>query len=259
MRTLLISLLILSLISPALAQRVVSLMPSATYMAVQIGADANIVGRTAYCPPPAKGISSQTVGDVMTVNIEAIVALHPDVVIASNFTQQSVVDRLKALHINVLTLSTPKSFTEICEQTSQIGSLTNHLPQARAVCQAQSYAIDSIAATISPRPLTAYVQVGANPLWGATPDYYIHDLLSRLSLRNILHNGEGGISREEVIRRKPDIIILSTLGGLAPDEKAQWQRLSNATVLIIDENELSCPTPLFFRLALQKVCNALNP
>ena len=69
--------------SRAFAQRVVSLVPSATFTAVQFGADANIVGRTSYCPEPGKGVRSVIVGDAMTVSVEAVVALSPDVVLAS--------------------------------------------------------------------------------------------------------------------------------------------------------------------------------
>lgn len=258
LRLLLSSLLIL-LLCDATAQRIVSLMPSATYIAAQIGADANVVGRTAYCPAPSSGVTSRVVGDVMTVNVEAIVALRPDVVIASNFTQQSVINRLKALKIKLVTLSTPKSFDEICSQTVEIGQLTNHLQQAQSVCHEQSNAIDSIAANVSwSRGKSAYVQVGARPLWGATPDYYINELLSRLAMRNVLNLGEGGTSREEVTLRHPDVVIISSLGGLASEEQAAWQKATKAKTVIVNENELSCPTPLFFRLALEKVCNALN-
>lgn len=258
LRLFLSSLLIL-LLCDATAQRIVSLMPSATYIAAQIGADANVVGRTAYCPAPSSDVKSRVVGDVMTVNVEAIVALRPDVVIASNFTQQSVINRLKALKIRLMTLSTPKSFDEICRQTLEIGQLTNHLQQAQSVCREQSNAIDSIAAHVSwSRGKSAYVQVGARPLWGATPDYYINELLSRLAMHNVLNLGEGGTSREEVTLRHPDVVIISSLGGLASEEQAAWQKATKAKTVIVNENELSCPTPLFFRLALEKVCNALN-
>lgn len=259
MLRLLLASLLLILICDASAQRIVSLMPSATYIAAQIGADANVVGRTAYCPSPSSGVTSPVVGDVMTVNVEAIVALRPDVVIASNFTQQSVINRIKELHIKLITLSTPKSFDEICSQTVKIGQLTNHLSQAQSVCREQAHAIDSISANVSwSRGKSAYVQVGARPLCGATPDYYINELLSRLSMRNVLNLGEGGASREEVTLRHPDVVIISSLGGLASEEQAAWQKATKAKTVIVNENELSCPTPLFFRLALEKVCNALN-
>lgn len=260
MRSLLLFFIPLALFAQfAVAQRVVSLVPSATFAAMQFGADANIVGRTSYCPKPSSGVVSQVVGDVMTVSVETIVALRPDAVIASPFTQKAVVDRLKSLKIKVVLLPTPKSFREICDQNLEVGRLTGHEAQAASVNRAQSLAVDSISKSASPiKNAKTYVQIGTRPTWGATPDYYINDILVHLGLTNILNVGDGGCSREVVMLRKPDVVVVSSMGGLGNDELLLWQKSTNAKTVLIDESVLGCPTPTFFRQALEQLCNALR-
>ena len=85
LKTLLSAIALTATLSTA-AQRIVSLVPSATYALEQIGAGYKVVGRTSYCP---KSNASAIVGDAISTNIESIVALNPNTVIASNFTKQS--------------------------------------------------------------------------------------------------------------------------------------------------------------------------
>ena len=247
--------------SRASAQRVVSLVPSATFTAVQFGADANIVGRTSYCPEPGKGVRSVIVGDAMTVSVEAVVALSPDVVLASSFTPAPVVDKLKSLGIAVELLRTPKDFDEICSQALYIGRVTGHLHQADELVARVRKEVESIASHVASKKgsgkFTFYVQIGAKPLWGATPDYYIDAMLAMLGGVNILSVGEGACSRESVLNRAPHLVVVSSLGGLGPEEAAAWRRLSAAKVVVVDEDALCCPTPLFFRRALKSIADAL--
>lgn len=238
-----------------MAQRVVSLLPSATYTATQIGADANIVGRTSYCPKPRRGTQSATVGDAMTVNMESIMALRPDVVIASPSTPQAVTSKLKSLRIKVAEIATPKDLDELDRQTKEIGTLTNHQREAEANVATEHAKVDSLAdVTTWARGKKVYIQIGTHPLWGATPDYYINDMTTRLGMTNVLAENEGPCSREAVLRRGPDVIIVSSMGGLGKAEAAEWSRLTKATVIVVDETTLCCPTPTFFRMTMESIC-----
>lgn len=248
-----LSLLLIAL--TATAQRVVSLLPSATYTAAQIGADSNIIGRTSYCPKPLPGTQSATVGDAMTVSLESIIALRPDVVIASPFTPQTVTSKLKSLKIRVVDIATAKDLNELDKQTEEIGSLTNHRQEALANVRTEHAKVDSLAnATTWTRGKKVYIQIGTHPLWGATPDYYINDLTTRLGMTNVLAANEGPCSREAVLQRKPDVIIVSSMGGLGKEEAAEWAKLIKATVIVVDETTLCCPTPTFFRKTMEQIC-----
>ncbi len=243
---------------PLSAQRVVSLLPSATYAAVQMGADANIVGRTSYCPEPAKGVMSTIIGDAMTVNLEVIVSLKPDVVIVSPFTAANVVSRLKSLNIKTVSMPTPANFSEICAQAIEVGKLTGHEAQARQMVAEESSKVERITqtATKPKSPKLVYMQIGVNPIWGATPDYYINEIVTRLGLTNVLADGEGACSREVVLARHPAIVVVSSLGGLGKAE-SEWWKASGSVSAVVDESCLCCPTPRFFRMALESVNSLL--
>ncbi len=239
---------------PLSAQRVVSLLPSATYAAAQMGADANIVGRTSYCPAPSKGVKSTIIGDAMTVNLEVIVSLKPDVVIISPFTAANVVSRLKGLNIKTVSLLTPTNFSEICEQAILVGQLTGHEAQARQMVADESRKVESLtkAAAKPKSPKLVYIQIGVSPIWGATPDYYINEIATRLGLTNVLAEGEGACSREAVLARHPAVVVVSSLGGLGKAE-SEWWTAKGSLSAVVDENCLCCPTPRFFRMALESV------
>lgn len=243
----------------ALGQRVVSLLPSATFSAVQMGADANIVGRTSYCPAASNGVKTRIVGDAMTVNVEAIIALSPDVVIASPFTSQHVVQRLRSLGLKVVSLPTPKDFNEVCSQFLVVGKLTAHEAEASRVVLSEQEAVKAISAKFANSShLHFYFQIGAKPLWGATSDYFISDIARKLGGSNVLAVGEGACSREAVVSRKPDVVVVSSLGGLAVGEVGIWHKVTSAMTVVVDENVLCCPTPVFFRQSLQIVADALG-
>lgn len=252
--TLLIALLLSCL--TAHAQRVVSLLPSATYSAAQMGADANIVGRTSYCPKAEDGVKTTIIGDAMTVSTEAIVALRPDVVIASPFTSAAVVDKLKSLGLKVTVLATPKDFDGVCQQFIQVGQLTGHEAEAKQIVAEERTAVAAIVAKAKNlKGKKFYFQIGVNPLWGATPDYYIADMANLLGGLNILKVGEGACSREVVLARRPDVIVVSSLGGLGSGEVNVWGKLTRARVVVVDENTLCCPTPIFFRQSLESIAD----
>ncbi len=255
----LILILLISIPTSATAQRIVSLLPSATYTAAQIGADANVVGRTTYCPKPAAGTVSKIVGDAMTVNVEAIMSLSPDVVLISPFTAASVVSRLKSLKINTVSLPTPKNFEEICSQTILIGELTGHKSKAESLVAQERQQVESIVSSLPKSvSLSVYFQIGTKPIWGATPDYFINDMAALLGTKNVLSEGEGACSRESILARKPGLIVISSLGGLGNDEASLWRKLSKAKVVVVDENVLCCPTPVFFRTALSVIAEAVK-
>lgn len=259
MRRLLPLLLLASTILTGMrAQRVVSLLPSATYTAKQIGADEAIVGRTSYCP---KSGHSKVVGDAMTISTEAIVALRPDAVIVSPYTPKGVIDKLHSLGIKTENLRTPADFTEICRQAETIGKMVGKQNEAHMATLQESLKVDSLWRTTQwTHGMKAYIQVGTRPLWGATPDYFLNDMIERMGMTNVLNDGEGNCSREEVLHRAPDVIIISTMGGMGKSEAETWRRLSGVRhIVVIDENVLCCPTPQFFRMSMEQVCQSGRP
>lgn len=246
-------------------KRVVSLSPSITYTIQQMGAENTIVGRTSYCPEINGSI---VVGDVMTTNLESIIALRPDVVFSMAFTKPNIISRLKSLGIEVVDFPTPASFDEIVITTLRIGTaieeqgktqeyLSRELDNVKAIR-------DSIADTKYQLKLAKYTralfQIGANPLWAVTPDSYLNEYISAFRLDNIVSSTNGQISREYVITQRPELIFLSDMGdtGLTSGEIAEWKRLiPSCRTIVVDANKSCCPTPQFFRETLEYMYNSI--
>lgn len=252
-------------------KRVVSLSPSITYTISQIGAENTLVGRTSYCPV-IEGTS--VVGDVLNINLEAIIALKPDVVFCMAFTKENVISRLESLGIEVVNFNTPSSFDEIAVTTLKIGKhigepkktqdyLSTELTNIKSL---KDRILENIPANISPvtgqlmGAKTALFQIGANPLWSVTPNTFMNEYLSILGLVNIVKSTNGQISKEYVITENPNYIFIADMGdtNLSDQEISQWHNLMpGCKCITVDANKSCCPTPLFFRETLEYMYNAI--
>ncbi|MCQ2215754.1 MAG: ABC transporter substrate-binding protein [Bacteroidales bacterium] len=271
-RFILVILLSLTALHLMAQKRVISLSPSVTYTIQQIGAGNTIVGRTSFCPEIE---GSVVVGDVLSTNIEAIIALKPDVVFTMAFTKESIISKLKSLGIEVVNFNTPRSFDEIAITTLKIGKyigepaktqhyLSEELDRIKAlkdeIAASEPESLSLLSPNISPKQ-TALFQIGANPTWAVTPDSYMNEYISIIGLYNIVKSTNGQINREFVMIENPNIIFLSDMGdtGITEAEMAQWNKLiPQAKIIVVDANKSCCPTPQFFRETLEFMYKSIH-
>lgn len=240
----------------AWAQRIVSLVPSVTQTYMQMGADEKVVARTSYCPKSLSG-NSVVVGDAMTVNVEKILSVKPDVVVTMGLTKPEVIAKLKSLGVKVLELPTPKSFDEICSQTVLLAQYAGCEEDAKALVSSERLKVDSL--RMGGRMKKAFFEIGVNPLWAAIPNTYLDEMLRVLNLSNVVSSGNGAISREYVVAAAPDVVVLTSLYGNASNEKSLWRKLLPLSVLVeVDENVACCPTPTNYRMTLQAISDKLK-
>ncbi|MCM1532216.1 MAG: helical backbone metal receptor [Bacteroides sp.] len=252
------------------APRIVSLSPSITATLQQIGADNAIVGRTTYCPAPLDGRPNVTVGNVMETNIEQIIGLKPDIVFCMAFTKAETIERLRELGITVKDYRTPKNFDEICGQTVEIGHWAGIEKQALAFVLAERQKVEAIKDEFSSRPPFAqppavFFQIGDNPVFPVIEDTYMNQYLTFLGLDNIVKEYKGGgISREYVVAKNPEIMFISRMSGMGEEAAAYWKKfpsiraVKNRRILMVDDTEACCPTPLYFRKTLEFLADYLR-
>jgi len=115
-------------------RRIVSLSPAVTEILFAIGAGQNIVGVTQYCNYPQQAISLPKVGEFsgITINLESIVRLRPDVVILSGFMHERLIPLLERLSISVFAVE-PKNFEEVYQTIETLGKLTAKVREANIV------------------------------------------------------------------------------------------------------------------------------
>lgn len=248
-------------------QRIVSLAPSITEELYLLGVQDMLVANTIYCNKPENAKKKEKVGNVIEANIEKIISLKPDLVLASTLINPKTKEKLENLKIRVITLSPPKSFVEICEQFIELGRILGKEHKAEEIVYRAKKDISSIKKRINklsnPKVL---VQVGTKPLWVAPKDSFVNDIIKIAGGINVGPSGENGLySREEVLKQNPDIIIITTMGIVGLEEKKLWQKyrtinaVKNNRIYIVDSDKLCSPTPLSFVKILEEIVKILHP
>ena len=89
---------------PVNVRRIVSLAPNLTETVYALGLEDKLVGDTTYCDTPAAAREKPHIGAPLTPSLEAIVALHPDLVLATAINRWETVDAITKLGIPVYTV-----------------------------------------------------------------------------------------------------------------------------------------------------------
>ena len=246
-------------------QRVVSLAPSVTEIIYLIGAEDKLVGCTSYCTV-VENDDVAKVGNAVDVNIEALSALQPDVVLAMKLTKAQDIAAMEKLGIKVEVMDSPQSFDEICDQTLHIASLIGNKREAGEVVEAarkKVKEIETLASELKHRKI--FFQLGANPVFIVLENTFMNDYLTICNAENIAAGlTKGTISRESVVLRNPDVIIIATMGGFGEEEMKIWRTFDTITAvknndLFLIDSKTSCsPTPANFVSALEDVYSFLS-
>ena len=196
----------------ALAQtprRIVSLLPSLTESVCALGRCAALVGVDRYSNFPATVLQLPKVGGGLDPNIEAIVALKPDVVLLA--TSSRAVARLQSLGVAVLVLE-PKTYADVQRSLSILGQVLES-PHADAVWSGMLAAIQTATASVPHRFKNArvYFEVSPSP-HAASPTSFVGETLIRLGLQNIVPIAWGPfpqINPEFVVQANPRVLMVS--------------------------------------------------
>ncbi len=195
------------------ARRIISLVPSVTETLIAIGATSHIIGRTRYDVAPEVAVLP-SVGGGIDPSVEAIVGLHPDLVLAwDNDKRQQVPAKLIALGIPVFTLRTEDT-ADVFRGIANLGSLTGRDSASHALASSLHQQLDDVRRSVAGRktPTVLYV-VFNDPPMTAGPASFIGQLIALAGGRSIFADTEAlwpNISMEEIVRRDPDLLIVPT-------------------------------------------------
>ena len=238
--------------------RIVSLAPSFTQSLYYLEAQDNLVGCTSYCVA-AKGDNKEIVASAVKANVEKIISLKPDLVLASGLTNPKDIELLRKVGIKVEIILSPKSFREICDQFIRMGSLVGKTEKANALVEGSKRTIQKIAEKNKHNiNRKMFFQIGANPLFAVIPNTFMNDYMTLLGIENISKNlTQGTVTREFVIANNPDYIFIATMGIVGEEELKTWNRYAslNATrkkqIYIIDSDIACQPTPITFAQTIE--------
>lgn len=266
LRSLLFTLFFLAMIFRLPAQeckRIVSLAASITNNLYLLGAQDRIVGRTQYCTI-ADNDNIPVVADAVNVNIEKVVSLKPDIVIAGGLTHPRIVNALKKMGIRTIHWHQPKDFNEICSQLQELGKICGKSDVADQYVKTSKERLARITSGIKQKN-KIFMQQGANPLFTVLPDSFVNDYIVLSGGTNICEDlSNGVISRELVLLRNPDIIVIVSMGDVGEAEKKEWEKyhtvnaVKNNRIFLVEAEEACTPTPVTFIKVLEKLVNEIT-
>ncbi|UHJ66590.1 helical backbone metal receptor [Melaminivora jejuensis] len=210
-------------------RRVVSLLPSSTESLCEMQQCERLVGVDRYSNWPASVRQLPKVGGGIDPNIEAIVALRPDVVLLS--VSSRVSDRLEALGVKVVALE-PKTHADVRRVLTLIGDLFA-VPRAQGadrLWRVIDAAVQAAAQSLPPKARGArvYFEVSRGPYAAGQPSF-IGETLARLGARNVVAADLGPFPRlspEYVLRAQPDVIMVSNRSAQPMTRYPGWDKLA---------------------------------
>jgi len=208
------------------AQRIVSLLPSLTESVCALGGCARLVGVDRYSNWPTEVRKLPQLGGLDDAQIETIVALRPDVVLAS--TSARALDRLEALGLVVLRLKSERH-ADVQRTLSLLARLLGSPERAAPLWQQFQQQLQAAAARVPERlrGASVYFEIGGGP-YAAGTSSFIGETLQRLGLANIVPAELGPFPKlnpEFVVRARPAVLMGPAAEQAALRQRPGWSSL----------------------------------
>ncbi|HOQ99964.1 MAG TPA: cobalamin-binding protein [Anaerolineae bacterium] len=252
-------------------QRIVSLVPSMTEILFALGLGDRVVGNTTFCDYPEAAKAVEKVGEFANIDLEKVVGLSPDLVLATSLHYQTVAPALRERGI-VVAVYEASDVEGTLAQILTIGRLTGRSAEAEALVQELRGRLDAVAAKV------AKMAQGAKPrvfweldamLYSAGKDSIIDDMITRAGGDNIGSHLAGEwpqFNMESLIAADPEVIFLADhdFGETADKVKARagWSGITavkqGRIIEVEDVNLISRPGPRVAE-AVEYIAQQLHP
>ena len=239
------------------ATRVVALSAADCEFLYAVGAGDTLVGRGEYCDYPAEVLDVPSVQSGYDTNIEQIIALEPQVLLMSTMAQtEEQVAALEEAGIKVV-VSDAQDIEGVYTALEMIGTLMGKEKEAEEVITTMQLQFHELSESASGQGKTVYFEVSPLEygLWTAGKGTFMNEIAEMLGMKNVFDDVDGWAesSEEQVLERNPDYIVTITMyfgEGPTPEEEIMarpgWENVTavqNGTILNLQNNELSRPTP----------------
>ena len=209
------------------ARRIVSLAPHATELLFAAGAGARVVGVVAHSDWPREARGLPGVGDANALDLERIVALAPDLVVAWPYTMPSQLATLRARGATIF-VSDPKSIAGIARDVDALGMLAGTTAVAGPAADALRARHGALAARYAgAAPINVFYEVWNDPLQTIGGRHLISEAITLCGGANVfaaLTQPAPTISFEAVVAAAPEAIIAGSDDGRRPAWLDDWQR-----------------------------------
>ena len=208
-------------------QRIISLLPSVTESVCALGACKRLVGTDQFSNAPPEVVALPKLGGLEDAQIERIVSLKPDVVLAAKSAR--VTDRLESLGLKVVALES-QTHADVKRTLKLLAQLLVAPDQADRVWRQIERDFHTAAARVPDalRGKKVYFEVASVP-YAAGTSSFIGETLTRLGMGNIVPAELGPFPKlnpEFIVRAEPDIIMAAHRAVKSMANRPGWQGLA---------------------------------
>ena len=236
-------------------RRIISLAPSVTESLYELGIDEELIANTVYC---SDGNSKkEKIGTVTDPNIEKIISLNPDLIVATKEgNYKTVIDKLLRLKLTVYVMEPYLSFDDICTNFQKLADFLNKSNEARKIINDTKTEISILSNEAKNKyKEKIFWEVGANPIFTVGNKSFVNEYNKYINGINVFEYIDmryPNISVESVIEKNPDIILLVNMGDVSDQEIYKWNKYKNITavknnkIFLLEADDIFTPTPKKF-------------
>jgi iron complex transport system substrate-binding protein len=210
------------------ASRIVSLAPHLTELLYAAGAGSRLVGAVEFSDFPAAARALPQVGSDARIDLEAVLALRPDLVVAwPNAGSLRAVERLAQLGLPVFR-SEPRELDDVARTLQRLGRLAGSQAQAEsaaAAFRARAAALEKRYA--AQRKVRVFYQIWDRPLLTVNGDHIISKVITLCGGENVFAGLPllvPEVDREAVLRANPEAIVASGSNDAQPQWLEMWRQ-----------------------------------
>lgn len=268
---LLLGLCFYSLNLQAKPQRIISLAPHITELIYAIGANEQLVAVSDFSDYPQAALALPRVASYAGINVEAIIALQPDLIIAwQNGNSAADIKRLQQFGFNVK-FSNPLTLDDIATELIYFGQLTGQQQQAEQQAALFTEQLTALRQQYQTKKrLKVFFAMSTKPLSTVANNAWPQQMLTICAADNIFANSKGDYPQlgiEQVLAAQPDVIIHAKAGTnnaeLASAERKNWQgykaipAVAKQQFLTVNADYLYRTTPRTV-IGIQQLCHGLD-
>jgi len=248
------------------AQRLLTLSPNLAELVFAAGAGDRLLATVEYSEYPEAAAALPRIGDAFRLDVENIVALRPDLIIAwDSGNPKAAVQQLRDLGIDVWSVEIREP-EQIADTLREIGHATSTEATAKEAADDFQARLDQLKAHYrAVSTLDYFYQVDARPLFTINGDHLISKGLALCGGRNVFAAEPAlafQVGHEAVIVANPDALVAPALPG-EPDPLERWlewpamQAVENGDLFTLDANKISQATPRWLD-SIEQACGLLN-
>ncbi|WP_066638482.1 ABC transporter substrate-binding protein [Desulfolucanica intricata] len=248
-------------------QRIISIAPVNTEILFAVGLGDKVVGVTDHCDYPREATEKKHIGSFSEPNIELILNLQPDLVLASSGVQDEYVKTLENLGVTVFTVG-PKSIDDTLKTIELVGQITGQNEAAHKITADMRRKLQSVTDKVkNAKKIEVFWEVWNEPLMTVGPNTFVNSLIELAGGVNIAADAAKDYpeySLEVLIERNPKVYLAGAHPGIDINkikERKGYEKISavkNNRIYLLDSNLVSRPGPRIVD-GLEEIAKAIHP